>query len=91
MSTGTKRYTTIGDFEDHEVIPALGEHADDFDTRAIAREASEYRVDTITGRWGKVVGGGGAFEQAVSGEEFWDIAQKHHTGAGTAAYRKDDL
>lgn len=35
-------HATINDFIEHEIMPTLGEFAQDFDARSIAEEVSEY-------------------------------------------------
>lgn len=69
------RYTTIADVIEQDVVPALGEHADDYDAEAIAREAFEYRVDT-DGQGNELLNTAG-FEQKVSVDEFWKIVERH--------------
>lgn len=71
------RYTTIADVIQQDVIPALGEHAADYDAEAIAREAFEYRVDT-DGQGRELLNTAG-FEQTATVDEFWQIAAKHDT------------
>ena len=60
----TTTYTTIQDAIDYEVEPALGEHAADYDTEAIAREYFD-RYDERDGF------------SASDPDSFWDIAARH--------------
>ena len=60
----TTTYTTIQDAIDYEVEPALGEHASDYDTKAIAREYFDC-YDEHDGF------------SATDPDSFWDIAAKH--------------
>ncbi|WP_392399397.1 hypothetical protein [Actinotignum urinale] len=64
-----KLYTTLSDLEGQEVIPALGEFVDDFDTEAIAFEISEYQSSNDLNKCGFIV--------TVMEEEFWEIVKKH--------------
>ncbi|MDY5160979.1 hypothetical protein [Actinotignum urinale] len=64
-----KLYTTLSDLEGQEVIPALGEFVDDFDTEAIAFEISEYQSSNDLNKCGFIV--------TVTEEEFWEIVEKH--------------
>lgn len=41
------KYTTLSDVVAYEVIPALGDFADDFDAEAIAREAFEMKTEGL--------------------------------------------
>lgn len=56
------KYTSIQDVIDYEVVPALGEFADEYDVEEIARELFDY-VD-------------GYFEQRDN-VSFWEVAQAH--------------
>lgn len=69
------RYTTRRDAIEQAIIPALGDHGDDYDTDAICREAFEYRVDTDGA--GRELLNTAGFEQAVSDDEFWAIVERH--------------
>ncbi|MEU0078502.1 hypothetical protein ABZY58_11450 [Micromonospora tulbaghiae] len=70
-----KRFTTRQDVIEQDILPALGEHGDDYDTDAICREAYEYRVDT-DGQGNELLNTAG-FEQIVTDDEFWEIVAKH--------------
>lgn len=56
------KYTSIQDVINYEVVPALGEFADEYDVEEIARGIFDY-VD-------------GHFEQR-EGVDFWEVAQAH--------------
>lgn len=58
----TMKYTSIQDVIDYEVVPALGEFADEYDVEEIAHELFEY-VD-------------GYFERRYD-VSFWEVAQAH--------------
>lgn len=63
-------YTTLDDYIAQVVRPSLGEYAGDYDTRAIAREMTEWHdADNATFN--------GFIER--EGADFWDIAAKHET------------
>ena len=70
-----RRFTTITDVIQHEIAPALGEYADEYDLEAIAREAYEYRVDTD--KRDRELANTAGFESVVDTDEFWEIVQKH--------------
>ena len=70
-----RRFTTITDVIQHEIAPALGEYADEYDLEAIAHEAYEYRVDTD--ERGRGLANTAGFESVVDHDEFWEIVQKH--------------
>ena len=69
------RYTTITDAIEQAIVPALGEHSDDYDIDAIASEAFEYKVDTD--EQGNELLNTAGFEQIVDTDGFWAIAEKH--------------
>lgn len=64
-------YTTIDDFKYGEVLPYLGDFADDFDADEIAREASEYDGHGFVMR----------SEYANDEDAFWDLCMKHDVTA----------
>ena len=68
------RYTTRQDIID-SIAGIFGDFADDYDIDAIIDEAYAYRVDE-DGRGNELLGTAG-FEQIVTDEEFWAIAEKH--------------
>lgn len=80
-----RRYTTMRDVIEREIIPALGEHVDDYDVETIAREAFAYRVDT--NEQGDELLNTAGFEQVVDVEEFWRIAAKYDR---SDSQREDD-
>ena len=71
-----KKYATIDDVLSYEVVPALGEYVDDFDTGAIANEAFDYVTDIDEDG---VQHGNGCFVQRED-VDFWEIAEKHDHG-----------
>ena len=60
------KYTTLGDVVAYNVIPALGDFADDFDAEAIAREAFEMKSEGLR-----------CWFEPREGVDFWEIAAKH--------------
>lgn len=58
-------YTTITDYIEQVLTPALGEYADDFDVMELAHDCVDYDADKQ------------AFVQTVSEDEFWKIVEKH--------------
>ncbi|MBW1600917.1 hypothetical protein JJV70_02120 [Streptomyces sp. JJ66] len=73
------RYTTLADVIDQAIVPALGEYGSDYDIEAIARETHTWVIDTDSD--GNELLNTGGFEQTVSDDEFWAIAEKHDTSA----------
>jgi hypothetical protein len=71
----TTRYEKITDAIEQAIGPALGEFGNDYDLEAIAREVFEYKVDTD--ERGQELLNTAGFEQVVSEEEFWEIAERH--------------
>ena len=69
------RFTSLADVIEHEIAPALGEYADEYDLEAIAHEAYEYRVDTD--KHGRGLANTAGYECVVDTDEFWEIVQKH--------------
>lgn len=65
------KYTTLGDVVAYEVIPALGDFADDYDAEAIAREAFEMKTDGLR-----------CWYVQREGVDFWEIAQNHDITGG---------
>ena len=55
-----KYYVTRDDYMEQEIIPALGEFADDFDVDLIIDRTSDYKP-------------GHGFFQTTSMEEFWSV------------------
>ena len=68
------RYTTRREIADN-LAGVFGDHADDYDIDAIIDEAYAYRVDEDEN--GTELLGTAGFEQIVTDEEFWAIAEKH--------------
>lgn len=66
-----KKYSTINDVIAYEVVPALGEFAEDYDVEEIAREAFEMKAEGLR-VW---------FEQRED-VDFWEVAAKHDLKAG---------
>ena len=56
-------FCSWNDAVEHLILPAFGEHAEDFDVEAIADEVIESCE--------------GEYTLTVSDEEFWEIAAKH--------------
>ena len=56
-------YTTAQDTVERAIIPALGDHADEYDIDAIFDHAFEYSADL------------GGFVQTVDTDEFWKIVE----------------
>lgn len=67
----TDNYTTLSDVVAYEVIPALGDFADDFDAEAIAREAFEMKTDGLR-----------CWYVQREGVDFLEIAQNHDITGG---------
>lgn len=61
----SKAYKTIRDVVEHEVMPALGDFAGDYDATAIARDC--WRYDEAAG----------GFVKAVDDDGFWSSAIEH--------------
>lgn len=70
------RYSTKQEAMEQAVYPAFGEHADDFDIEEIFAATFEYRTDEDAD--GNQLLNTAGFEQIVSDEEFWKIAERHH-------------
>ena len=70
----TRTYTTLAGLIGTEIIPALGDHASDFDTAAIVAELRH--IDAIT--YNKPQQG---FTLDIDPETFWSIAARHDTTA----------
>ena len=68
------RYTTRQDIID-SLAGVFGDFAADYDLDAIIDEAYAYRVDEDEN--GNQLLGTAGFEQIVTDEEFWAIAEKH--------------
>ena len=68
------RYTTRQDIID-SLAGVFGDFADDYDIDAIIDEAYAYRVDEDENGNQRLSTAG--FEQTVTDEEFWAIAEKH--------------
>ena len=68
------RYTTRQDIID-SLAGVFGDFADDYDVDAIIDEAYAYRVDEDEN--GNQLLNTAGFEQIVTDEEFWAIAEKH--------------
>ena len=68
------RYATRQDII-NSLADVFGDFANDYDIDAIIDEAYAYRVDE-DGRGNELLGTAG-FEQIVTDEEFWAIAQRH--------------
>lgn len=67
-------YTTISDYIDQEVAPALGEWKDDYDMEAIAQDMLEWHSEPHP------LGGinGDTFGLVVREDlDFWDVAELH--------------
>lgn len=73
------RYSTKQDAIQHLIYDALGDFSNDYDTDAIADEILVYRVDTDD--QGNELLNTAGFEQGVSDEEFWAIAERHDLSA----------
>lgn len=71
------RYATLADAIEQAIAPALGEHGNDYDLEAIARETFTYKVDTDAD--GNELLNTAGFEQTVDDSEFWDIVETHDT------------
>ncbi len=69
------RYTTRPDAIEQAILPALGDHADDYDVDAICQETFDYRVDTD--QHGNELLNTAGFEQTVTDDEFWEIVARH--------------
>lgn len=69
------RYTTRQDAIEQDILPALGNYADSYNIDAIFDEAYDYLVDTDW-RGNELLNTAG-FEQTVSDDEFWAIAERH--------------
>jgi hypothetical protein len=69
------RYTTRQDAIEQAILPALGEHADDYDTDAIFDATFEHKVDR-DGDGNEHLNTAG-FEQIVTDEEFWRVVEQH--------------
>ena len=72
------RYATRQDIID-SLARVFEDFADDYDVNAIIDEAYAYRVDEDE-RGNELLGTAG-FEQIVTDEEFWAIAEKHDRAA----------
>ena len=70
----TRTYTTLADLTSAEIIPALGDYANDFDIDAITAELRH--IDAIT--YNKPEQG---FTLDIDSETFWSIAARHDTTA----------
>lgn len=60
-----EKFTTITDYIDQVLAPALGEYADDFDLMELADDCVDYDAERQ------------AFVQTVDEEEFWKIVEAH--------------
>ncbi|MHA3724198.1 hypothetical protein ACXR2T_10000 [Leucobacter sp. HY1910] len=69
LAAPVQTYTTKTDVMEQAILPALGEHAQDFDVDQIFDEAFEFT--------------NGALTQSCSDEEFWEIAARHDRTAQT--------
>ena len=68
------RYTTRREIADN-LAGVFGDYGDDYDIDAIIDEAYAYRVDRDEN--GTELLGTAGFEQIVTDEEFWAIAERH--------------
>lgn len=77
-----RRFSTLADAIEQAVKPAIGTEyvdAEAFDLQAIAEGTYAYRVDRDAE--GNELLGTAGFEQAVSGEQFWELVEKHEKSA----------
>lgn len=61
-------YGTSHDAIEQAIVPALGDHADDFDVEAIFAECFAYQADSQ------------GFVQVVDTDTFWTVAFNHTEG-----------
>lgn len=76
------RHATLADVIDQVILPALGEHAEDYDVEAIARDTHTWMIDTDAD--GNELLNTEGFEQTVDEDEFWTIVAKYDTTADNA-------
>lgn len=69
-------YSHIGDVVARHVAPALGEHVDDYDVDAIAREVVEYRRAPHPYRPGDEYANG--YFVPRDDVDFWAVVQQHY-------------
>lgn len=72
-----RRYATLTDAINQDLIPALHEFADDYDIDAIAAEVYEYQVDHDA--QGNELLNTAGFAQKVTTDEFWRIVRRFKT------------
>lgn len=71
-------YESRTEIINHEIIPALGDAAQDFDVEAIADEVTIYDFDHAPAR-----------VTMIEGDEFWEIVKKYDTAAERTLTFKD--
>jgi hypothetical protein len=70
------RHQTMQDVIEHIIRPALADLVDEYDVKAIAHDAFDFRFDVD--EHGHELAGTAGFRQTVSVDAFWAIVASHH-------------